>query len=110
MSLNIFGFTAAVWAMTERVSWSILSTALQHGQVTSKFGGLFAIERIIPQNRVHRGGDRLRRRGPSVIRIQMYVRTFLTGTLWKTLTLPFQQCSCQERMYVHLDTYNAGTT
>jgi hypothetical protein len=30
---------------------SILSSALQHGQVTSKLGDFFAIERIIPQNR-----------------------------------------------------------
>src|ERR1700674_1740080 len=38
--------------MTARVSTSIFSNALQQGQVTSKLGGLFAIERIIPQNRV----------------------------------------------------------
>jgi hypothetical protein len=41
--LNIFGFTAAVWAMTARVAVSILSTALQQGQVTSKLGDAFAI-------------------------------------------------------------------
>src|SRR5579863_440069 len=49
MSANMRGFTAAVWAMTERVSVSTLSNALQQGQVTSKFGGFFAILRIIPQ-------------------------------------------------------------
>src|SRR5579864_5731742 len=42
MSLNIFGFTAAVCAMTARVAVSILSTALQQGHVTSKLGGFFA--------------------------------------------------------------------
>src|SRR5208283_1907779 len=50
MSLNILGFTAAVWAITEAVAVSIFNSAPQQGQVTSKFGGLFAIERIIPQN------------------------------------------------------------
>jgi hypothetical protein len=43
MSLNIFGFTAAVWAMTARAAVSTLSTALQQGHVISKVGGFFAI-------------------------------------------------------------------
>src|SRR5208282_4488571 len=49
MSLNMRGFTAAVCAITERVSVSTLRRALQQGQVTSKVGGFFAILRIIPQ-------------------------------------------------------------
>ena len=43
MSLNIFGFTAAVWAMTERVSVSIFNTELQQGHVTSKLADFFAM-------------------------------------------------------------------
>jgi hypothetical protein len=43
ISANVLGFTAAVWAMTARVSASTLSTALQQGQVTSKFAGFFAM-------------------------------------------------------------------
>jgi len=43
------GFTAAVCAITERVSVSTFRSALQQGQVTSKLGGFFAILRIIPQ-------------------------------------------------------------
>jgi hypothetical protein len=43
MSLNIFGFTAAVCAITALVAVSIFSTALQQGQVTSKFAGFLAI-------------------------------------------------------------------
>jgi hypothetical protein len=50
MSLNILGFTAGVWAMTAAVAVSIFNKALQQGQVTSKFEGLFAILRMIPQN------------------------------------------------------------
>jgi hypothetical protein len=46
MSANILGFTAAVWAITARVSVSTFSNALQQGQVTSKVGGFFAIWRI----------------------------------------------------------------
>jgi hypothetical protein len=54
MSLNMRGFTAAVCAITLRVSVSIFSTALQHGQVISKLEGwlleeFFTILRIIPQ-------------------------------------------------------------
>src|ERR1700728_2972966 len=50
MSANIRGFTAAVWAITDSVSVSTFSRALQQGQVISKFGEFFAIWRIIPQN------------------------------------------------------------
>ena len=49
ISLNMRGFTAAVWAITERVSVSTFNSALQQGQVTSKSGGIFGIVRIIPQ-------------------------------------------------------------
>jgi hypothetical protein len=41
ISLNVFGFTAAVCEITARVSASTFRTALQHGHVTSKFGGFF---------------------------------------------------------------------
>src|SRR5580658_2536156 len=50
ISLNIRGFTAAVWAITAAVAVSTLSSALQQGQVTSIVAGLFAIVRMIPQN------------------------------------------------------------
>src|SRR5215471_16747629 len=43
MSANVFGFTAGVWAMTAAVATSTFSTALQHGQVTSKLDGLLGI-------------------------------------------------------------------
>jgi hypothetical protein len=43
MSAKVFGLTAGVWAMTDAVSVSIFSTALQHGQVTSKLDGVLAI-------------------------------------------------------------------
>src|SRR5208282_2995934 len=59
MSLNILGFTAAVWAITAAVAVSIFSSALQQGQVTSIVTGLFAILRMIPQKlpkRVRQGG------------------------------------------------------
>jgi hypothetical protein len=49
MSLNMRGFTAAVWAITSAVAVSTFNSALQQGQVTSMVGGLFAILRIIPQ-------------------------------------------------------------
>src|ERR1700693_5304355 len=55
ISANMRGFTAAVWAITARVSTSTFSSALQHGQVTSKLGAFFATLRIIPQKRVARG-------------------------------------------------------
>src|SRR5208337_3699683 len=66
MSLKVFGFTAAVWAMTARVSTSILSTALQHGHVTSKLGEFFAIERIIPQSGPRRREEAFRNRDASL--------------------------------------------
>src|SRR5579862_193298 len=99
MSLNIFGFTAAVWAMTERVSTSIFSIALQHGQVTSKLGGYFAIERIIPQNRdLLRGVEsdpQLRYGGRPLVARTNVPR----ATLWKNLALAFQCLSCMGKMW-----------
>src|SRR5271170_3733236 len=53
MSLNILGFTAAVWAITAAVAVSTFSSALQQGQVTSMVE-LFAILRMIPQKRPKR--------------------------------------------------------
>src|SRR5215831_5316902 len=43
MSLKVFGWTGAVWAMTALVPESTFKTALQHGQVTSKAVEFFAI-------------------------------------------------------------------
>jgi hypothetical protein len=41
--LKVFGFTAAVCAITARVATSIFSNALQQGQVISKSGESFGI-------------------------------------------------------------------
>ena len=43
--------------MTEAVSVSIFSTALQHGQVTSKLGGLLAIYANHTAKSMRRGND-----------------------------------------------------
>ncbi len=44
--------------MTAAVAVSIFNSAPQQGQVTSKFGGVFAIVRIIPQNDERVSGQR----------------------------------------------------
>src|ERR1700732_4380282 len=49
MSLNIFGLTAAVCAMTALASGSTFNTALQQGHVTSN-AGVCAMKQIISQN------------------------------------------------------------
>src|SRR5262249_7354825 len=41
ISAKVLGFTAATWEITALVSPSTLRTALQQGQVTSKFAGVF---------------------------------------------------------------------
>jgi len=50
MSAKVLGLTAAVCAITAFSAGSTFSTALQHGQVTSKAGAFFAISKMIPQN------------------------------------------------------------
>jgi hypothetical protein len=57
MSAKVFGLTAGVWAMTEAVSVSIFSTALQHGQVTSKLDGFLAIYANHTPKSMGRGND-----------------------------------------------------